>query len=275
MKSTYRAFGQIALSTSLALVPSSALWAQTFLENPFPGARVSGIGLVSGWTCSDGVIEVSFDNGPRDNVVPYGAGRGDLLTICGRTDVGFGLLFNYNLLGAGDHTIQLFIDGVQVGGSVPFTVTVPAGEFIRGAVKSVDIPNFPKVGQTTRIDWQESTQNFAIVSSNGVGFQTTLDTFPILFEGIRLLGASVATSPYGDCDMTVRFQNASNVALDPFLYFDIVQGGVTTGQEIFHTSGIQPGVTAEDTTTVLAGGRFLDCGTFQVRFNNAASSVYD
>ena len=275
MRATYRAVRQFALLASLTFASASAIWAQTNLENPYPGARVSGIGLVSGWTCSSGVVEVSFDNGPRDNRVPLGAGRGDLLAICGRTDVGFGLLFNYNLLGPGNHTIQLFVNGVQVGNSVPFTVTVPGGEFIRGAVKSVDIPNFPKVGQTTRVDWQESTQNFAIVSSNGVGFQTTLDTFPILFEGIRLLGATVAASPYGDCDMTVRFQNARNVPLDPFLYFDIVQGGVTTGQEIFHISGIQPGVTAEDTTTVLAGGRFLDCGTFQVRFNGAASNVFD
>jgi len=275
MKSTYRAFGQIAASVSLALVPTSSLWAQTNLENPFPGARVSGIGLVSGWTCSTGVVEVSFDNGPRDNRVPKGSGRGDLLATCGRTDVGFALLFNYNLLGAGNHTLQLFVDGVQIGGSVPFTVTVPAGEFIRGAVKSVDIPDFPNVGQTTRVDWQESTQNFAIVSSNGVGFQTTLDTFPIQFDRIRILAASVATDEYGDCDMTVRFQNTGTIPLDPYLFFDIVQGGVTTGQEIFSTSGIQPGSIVEDTTWVFAGGRFLECGTFQVRFNSAASAVFD
>ena len=75
--------------------------------------------------------------------------------------------------------------------------------------------------------------------------------------------------------MTVRFQNTGTVPLDPYLFFDIVQGGVTTGQEIFSTSGIQPGAIVEDTTTVLAGGRFLDCGTFQVRFNSAASDVFD
>jgi hypothetical protein len=134
----------------------------TNLENPYPGAHVSGIGLVSGWTCMSGVVEVSFDGGPRDNLVPSGGGRGDTLPVCGRTDTGFGLLFNYNLLGSGNHTVELFVNGVQVGSPVPFTVTVPAGEFISGASKTVDAFDFPEVGKTTRLEWQESTQNFAI-----------------------------------------------------------------------------------------------------------------
>ena len=134
----------------------------TNLENPHPGAHVSGIGLVSGWTCMSGVVEVSFDGGPRDNLVPSGGGRGDTLPVCGRTNTGFGLLFNYNLLGSGNHTVELFINGVQVGSSVPFTVTVPVGEFIRGAAKTVDATDFPSTGRTTRLEWQESTQNFAI-----------------------------------------------------------------------------------------------------------------
>jgi alpha-tubulin suppressor-like RCC1 family protein len=134
----------------------------TNLENPAPGAPVSGIGLVSGWTCISGVVEVSFNGGPRDNLVPSGGGRGDTLPVCGRTNTGFGLLFNYNLLGSGNHTVELFINGVQVGAPVPFTVTVPTGEFIKGASKTVDAFDFPTVGKTTRLEWQESTQNFAI-----------------------------------------------------------------------------------------------------------------
>jgi len=134
----------------------------TNLENPYPGAPVSGIGLVSGWTCMSGVVEVSFDGGPRDNLVPSGGGRGDTLPVCGRTNTGFGLLFNYNLLGSGSHTVALFINGVQIGKPVPFTVTVPAGEFIRGLSKTVDVADFPSLGKTTRLEWQESTQNFAI-----------------------------------------------------------------------------------------------------------------
>jgi alpha-tubulin suppressor-like RCC1 family protein len=139
----------------------------TNLENPHPGAHVSGIGLVSGWTCRTGVVEVSFDGGPRDNLVPSGGGRGDTLPVCGRTNTGFGLLFNYNLLGGGNHTVELFINGVQVGSPVPFTVTVPVGEFIRGAAKTVDAFDFPEVGKTTRLEWQESTQNFAITGVTG------------------------------------------------------------------------------------------------------------
>ncbi|UCG96394.1 MAG: hypothetical protein JSW31_12310, partial [Burkholderiales bacterium] len=60
------------------------------------------------------------------------------------------------------HTVALFINGVQIGKPVPFTVTVPAGEFIRGLSKTVDVADFPSLGKTTRLEWQESTQNFAI-----------------------------------------------------------------------------------------------------------------
>jgi hypothetical protein len=278
MRAVRNTLVRTAIFAGLALSPVSVGWGQTALginlENPRPNARVSGISVVSGWTCKTGVLEISFDGGTRIRV-PSGGTRGDTAGVCGRADTGFGLLLNYNIFGSGDHTLQLFIDGVAEGGPVPFTVTRPAGEFLRNVVKSLDVPNFPAIGQTTRLDWQESIQNFAIVgTTGGAGFQPALDTFPIQFGGIRLLGVSFAVS-FGDCDMTVRFQNTGTVSLDPFLYFDIVQGGIATGQEIFAFNGIQPGVIAEDTTTVLAGGKFLDCGTFQVRFNSAASKVFD
>jgi len=153
----------------------------TNLENPYPGAHVSGIGLVSGWSCMSGVVEVSFDGGPRDNLVPSGGSRADTQPVCGRSNTGFGLLFNYNLLGSGNHTAELFINGVQIGSPVPFTVTVPAGEFISGASKTVDAFDFPEVGKTTRLEWQESTQNFAITGVTGPGtttYRAALDWSP-------------------------------------------------------------------------------------------------
>lgn len=277
MKVACSAFLRTAIFAGLALSAQSVGWAQTAtginLESPRPNARVSGISVVSGWTCMTGVLEVSFDGGARVRV-PTGGTRGDTAGVCGRPDTGFGLLIHFGILGSGNHTLQLFVDGIPEGGPVPFSVVVPSPEFIR-TVKSIDVPNFPAVGKTTRLDWQESLQNFAIVSTTGgAGFQPALDNFPIQFGNIRLLGVSFAVR-YGDCDMTVRFQNTGGVPLDPFIYFDIVQGGIATGQEIFSFNGIQPGVTAEDTTTVLAGGTFLDCGTFQVRFNSAASKVFD
>ena len=154
---------QLARPSVVGVAASEA----TNLENPYPGAHVSGIGLVSGWTCRAGVVEVSFDGGPRDNLVPSGGSRADTQPVCGRSDTGFGLLFNYNLLGSGNHTVELFIDGVRVGSPVPFTVTVPAGEFIRDVSRTVDVTDFPASGKTTRLEWQQSTQNFAITGVGG------------------------------------------------------------------------------------------------------------
>jgi len=157
------ATAQLARASAIGVAASDA----TNLENPYPGAHVSGIGLVSGWTCRTGVVEVSFDGGPRDNLVPSGGSRADTAPVCGRSDTGFGLLFNYNLLGSGNHTVELFVDGVQVGSAVPFTVTVPAGEFITGVSRTVDVTDFPDSGRTTRLEWQQSTQNFAITGVSG------------------------------------------------------------------------------------------------------------
>ena len=37
------------------------------------------------------------------------------LEVCGDSNNGFGLLFNWNLLGNGDHTIRALADGVELG----------------------------------------------------------------------------------------------------------------------------------------------------------------
>jgi lysyl endopeptidase len=72
------------------------------------------------------------------------------------------LLFNYNLLGAGMHTAQLFVNGTARGAPIQFSVTVPGGEFLSGISKQITVPDFPVPGKTAVLIWQESQQNFAI-----------------------------------------------------------------------------------------------------------------
>ena len=86
-------------------------WAAVTLENPAPGALKSGVGLISGWVCDADELEVSFDGGAR-LFVPYGSDRIDTAGVCGDADNGFGLLFNYNELGDGPHTVTLYVDGI-------------------------------------------------------------------------------------------------------------------------------------------------------------------
>ena len=125
-----------------------------------------GIGLLSGWSCQGPNITVSIDGQPP-LPAPYGSPRGDTASTCGaaNTSSGFGLLFNFNTLGSGPHTAQLFVNGVARGNLTQFMVTVPAGEFLTGQSKQILVPDFPVPGKSTVLVWQQSLQNFAIQSA--------------------------------------------------------------------------------------------------------------
>lgn len=95
--------------------------------------------------------------------------------------------------------------------------------------------------------------------------------FPITFNGIEMDAMSFNTY-LTYCKATLTYKNISTTALTPFLYFDIVVGGVTVGQVIFNTTKLSPGATAQEINTI--GGSFPACGTFTLQFNAAASQVF-
>ena len=136
------------------------------LENPQPGSFHSGIGLLSGWSCQGPNVAVSID-GQAPLPAPYGSPRADTSGTCGTLNAnsGFGLLFNFNTLGGGVHTAQLFVNGIAYGRATQFMVTAPAGEFLTGESKRITVPDFPVPGKSTVLVWQESLQNFAIESA--------------------------------------------------------------------------------------------------------------
>ena len=70
------------------------------MENPASASFQSGIGLLSGWVCDAAVVELEINDGPR-LAAAYGTDRADTASVCGDTNNGFGLLFNWNLLGDG------------------------------------------------------------------------------------------------------------------------------------------------------------------------------
>ena len=117
------------------------------LENPAPGSFQSGIGLISGWVCNAQTITTSFNGGPPQEAA-YGTSRGDTAQACGDTDNGFGLLFNWNLLGDGIHTVAVSADGMEFA-RVDVTVTTLGEEFRQGLHHDVTIPDFPEVGTET------------------------------------------------------------------------------------------------------------------------------
>ena len=90
-----------------------------YLENPGRDSFQSGIGVLSGWVCAAGVVEIELNGVPQE--AAYGTERLDTAGVCGNTDNGFGLLFNWNLLRDGEHEVVALVDGVELGRA---TVTV-------------------------------------------------------------------------------------------------------------------------------------------------------
>ncbi len=132
------------------------------LEDPGPGSRQSGIALIRGWVCQAILIEIQIDEGPRLRAA-YGTTRGDTQGACGDDNNGFGLTWNWNLSGDGLHRVRAFADGVLFA-DVTFTVTTLGGEFLQGLSGGCTVPNFPQAGNSVDLVWQESIQNFVIVS---------------------------------------------------------------------------------------------------------------
>ncbi|MBK8183426.1 MAG: fibronectin type III domain-containing protein [Candidatus Competibacteraceae bacterium] len=70
-------------------------------ESPSAGSYESGIGIIRGWACNASTIEVEIDDGERMKAA-YGTQREDTGSVCGRTDTGYGLTYNWNRLGDGE-----------------------------------------------------------------------------------------------------------------------------------------------------------------------------
>ncbi len=163
---------KLIFATAL-LSAGSLAWAGTgALENPQPASFESGIGVISGWHCSANRIDIKFD-GQSMSQAAYGTSRNDTTAICGKSNTGFALLFNYNTLGAGAHTISALADGVEFA-QAAFTVNTLGGEFLTGLAGSTTITDFPSSGKETTLTWQQSKQGFGIsgVANTGSGSLT-------------------------------------------------------------------------------------------------------
>ena len=147
-----------------------SLRAQSVFENPQPGSFQSGVGVISGWVCDAQQIDIIFNPGTTKEETwragykttrPDTAYTEDGEVICGDTDNGFGLLFNWNRLGDGPHTVSVLADGVEFGRAT-FTVTTLGEDFKRNVSGEFAVEDFPTEGQDITLAWQQSLQNFVI-----------------------------------------------------------------------------------------------------------------
>ncbi len=131
-----------------------------FLENPGPNSFQSGIGVISGWVCAADEVAITLgDLAPQ--MAGYGTERLDTQGECGDTDNGFGLLFNWNLLGDGEHVVVARVDGEELGRTTVRVMTLGA-EFLRGVEGECVVEDFPTVGERVLLEWQQNSQNFVI-----------------------------------------------------------------------------------------------------------------
>ena len=130
-----------------------------YLENPGPNSFQSGIGVLSGWVCEGDEVVIELNGEPQP--AAYGTERLDTLGACGDTANGFGLLFNWNLLGDGAHTVVALVDGMELGRAT-VQVTTLGVEFLRDVEGECVVEDFPMLGETVLLEWQQNSQNFVI-----------------------------------------------------------------------------------------------------------------
>jgi len=186
---------RIIIGAFCLLTLATPALAQFTIENPTNGSKQSGISLISGWKCTGNNLRAIID-GVFTLTLPYGSQRNDTRGPCGDANNGFGLLVNWNLLANGSHTIRFYDGGFEFADAT-FTVQTLGSEFLTGKSKTVEVPNFPNSGQTTRLEWQESSQNFVIA-----GLQSGGDP-----EGYNVTGAetrSVCFNPDNNGSVSYR-----------------------------------------------------------------------
>lgn len=145
-----------------------------FLENPGDGSSRSGVGIISGWVCEADEVLITIITAAGDTIIQeaaYGTERTDTAytpageKICGDTDNGFGLLFNWNTLKDGTHTVIVEVDGRELDRAT-VTVTTLDGEFPKGLSGRYVLENFPYPGESVVVEWEEALQNFVITESD-------------------------------------------------------------------------------------------------------------
>ena len=134
------------------------------LDSPQPGSFQSGIGVIYGWVCEAERVDIVFNPGTAHEgtlQAAYGTERADTQGHCNDIDNGFGLSFNWNLLGNGQHTVSARADGQEFA-RVTVTVTTFGGPRLTNVGKHARLEDFPNPGTDLIVAWQQSLQNFTI-----------------------------------------------------------------------------------------------------------------
>ncbi len=158
------------MGTATLTIPEDELPANDVtLEVPASGATMSGIGLISGWSCLGGTLEAEISDATGDVstvALSHGTSRADTESVCGDSNNGFSATVNWSLFAAGPKTIRLLQNGAEVGAARAFSVVPFGTEFISGASGMCSIGDFPTAGESATVAWDETQQRFVVTQIN-------------------------------------------------------------------------------------------------------------
>ncbi len=138
-----------------------------YLENPAANSFQSGLGPLSGWVCE--ADEVTLEINGQTVEASYGTERTDTAEteegeeLCGDTDNGFGVVFNWSELDDGDYEVIARADGVAFDRAT-VRVTRLGTTFLEDVTGTCEATDFPETGETVTLTWQEAQQNFVITN---------------------------------------------------------------------------------------------------------------
>lgn len=135
---------------------------------PSPGTNVSGVGLISGWSCLGGELEVEFSDADgviETMTVVHGTERLDTEPACGDITNGFSATYNWSRLGPGEKTARLIRNGEEVA-SHTFVVTAFDVEFVTEAEGMCTLTDFPDMGKNATFVWEQSQQGLVLEAVN-------------------------------------------------------------------------------------------------------------
>lgn len=259
---------QLVLLTVLFCTTPAMAQQLGFLENPADFSNESGIGVVSGFHCNAQVIEVKFDE--YDPIVAAsGTGRQDTESYCnGNVDTGYALLWNWNILGPGQHTVRMLADGIEFD-SATITVHTFGAEFVQGITAQTDITLLSQEKEVY-IRWQEPKQNFGII-----GIEPSDLTQELLLAAVQgdWSGTWYSTTGTGSVSMTFVESAFGTPGLENFRLTGTgcAEGGFSTGfpfnvnEPIFEiimddSSMLELELSATESVSMLGGDFYFDSG---------------
>lgn len=211
------------LALTMLLTPLAA-GAQGFFENPPAQATVSGLGVISGWHCSAGEMEFFIDD-ISVGTAAVGSKRQDAINACGRAEVGYGLLYNFNKLVPGKHIINVFADGLHIERREFKSVQSGGTPFLTGASKTVEIPGFPAIGETAVLAWSQATQNFVVTDIRDTS-KDAGDGQPLTPKRMKLNSYNEITNRPFVNHYKVELQKDERVFIDVELFFPEVETAI-------------------------------------------------